>query len=342
MRVPARIRCVGALSGARVLVASLALVAGSLPAPEAAAHPLEPSLLEIHAKAGGADLRWKRPAGVEALPLAPWMDGCTWIDAPRSERLAGGDRLLWTVSCEGELPGRRLGIHGLPETRATALVRAIYADGRIYEAVLSASKPSLELPAVFSRFDVARQYLTLGVEHILSGLDHLLFVFGLLLLVRLSTRPLLKTITAFTVGHSITLSAAMLGFVQVPSSPVELAIALSVFALAVELSRESHEEVTRMQRMPWLMSGLFGLLHGFGFAGALAAVGLPFEAIPLALVSFNAGIEIGQLVFVTGVLLFWSAAGRLFAAASMRRLAVHVLGSLSAMWCFERAVALFA
>jgi hydrogenase/urease accessory protein HupE len=186
---------------------------------------------------------------------------------------------------------------------------------------------------------VVRGYLTLGVEHILTGPDHLLFVFGLLLLVSTS-RLLVQTITAFTLGHSLTLSAAALQFANVPSRPVEVLIALSVLTLAVELARDV-ERPTMLRRFPWAMAVGFGLLHGFGFAGALADVGLPAGDVPLALVSFNGGIEIGQLAFVGAVLTAGMLCRRWLPAISGRstRVAVYAMGMLSAFWCFERAAA---
>ena len=183
-------------------------------------------------------------------------------------------------------------------------------------------------------------YATLGVAHILTGLDHLLFVAGLLLLAR-TPRRLVETVTAFTVGHSITLTLAVLDLVRVPVAPIELAIALSVFWLAVELARTPRRP-TLVQRRPSLLAGLFGLLHGLGFAAALQAVGLPSGDVPLALVAFNAGIEAGQLGFVAVCLLAAAALRRLPLAWPRwaRELPLYAMGSLAAFWCFERAAAL--
>jgi hydrogenase/urease accessory protein HupE len=174
------------------------------------------------------------------------------------------------------------------------------------------------------------------VEHILTGPDHLLFVFGLLLLVSTS-RLLLQTITAFTLGHSITLSVAALGLATVPQRPIEVLIAVSVLVLAVELARDpAHASLLR--RFPWAMALLFGLLHGFGFAGALAEAGLPPGDIPLALVSFNVGIELGQLAFVGAVLVLGVALRRWLPslAARSNRPAIYAMGILAAFWCYER------
>jgi uncharacterized membrane protein len=180
-------------------------------------------------------------------------------------------------------------------------------------------------------------YSLLGMEHIWGGLDHLLFVFGLLLLVGGGTR-LLWTITAFTVGHSITLSLVTLGYFDYPVALVEFVIALSIFVLAVELTRASKHDI--LWRNPWWLAGGFGLLHGMGFAGALAETGLPQDNVPLALLFFNVGIEIGQIAFILAVLGVWVLIRKPLAAWQDRLLPIpiYVLGSLSAMWCIERGL----
>ena len=180
-------------------------------------------------------------------------------------------------------------------------------------------------------------YTVLGMEHIWSGMDHLLFVFGLLLLVGGGSR-LLWTITAFTVGHSITLSLVTLGYFDYPVALVEFAIALSIFVLAVELTRTEKHDV--LWRNPWWLAGGFGLLHGMGFAGALAETGLPQDNVPLALLFFNVGIEVGQIAFVLLVLAVWFVIRKPLAPWQDRLLPipVYILGSLSVMWCIERGL----
>ncbi|MGH7789157.1 MAG: HupE/UreJ family protein, partial [Candidatus Binatia bacterium] len=213
--------------------------------------------------------------------------------------------------------------------------------GRVVRAVVRAADPYLSIPAREAWTAILRAYVVIGIEHILGGLDHLLFVAGLLLLVR-TRRLLIETITAFTVGHSITLSLAVLDVVRLPSGPIELLIACSVFWLAVELARDPTARPSLVQRRPWIMALAFGLLHGLGFASALQEVGLPQADLPLALVAFNLGIEIGQLLFV---------ALCLSAAALLRRVParwpawaaqvpLYIMGTLAAFWCFERAAAL--
>ena len=180
-------------------------------------------------------------------------------------------------------------------------------------------------------------YLRLGFDHILSGADHLLFVFGLFLLCT-STSALIKTITSFTVGHSVTLSVAALGYSNLPTGPIEVLIAASVLALAVELARDQPEP-TLMRRYPWPMALGFGLLHGMGFAGALREAGLPSGEVPIALFSFNLGIELGQLVFVIGLVALSPLVGRLPIRIPTRA-AIYVMGSLAALWMIERGLAI--
>jgi hydrogenase/urease accessory protein HupE len=239
--------------------------------------------------------------------------------------------------------GYRIGFSGLSDSKTDALVRVKLADGRLTRGVVRGAEPFLLVPERESSFGVFRSYAELGVAHILTGLDHLLFVFGLLLLV-VGVKPLIKTVTAFTVGHSITLSLAALGLVNLPSRPIEVLIALSVFFLAVELSRSVDAPPTILRRFPWLMAAVFGLLHGLGFASALVEVGLPQTDIPLALFSFNVGIEIGQLAFVFVVLILKRLLRPLFVQLPRwaELVPLYAMGSLAAFWCFQRAAAMWA
>lgn len=180
-----------------------------------------------------------------------------------------------------------------------------------------------EAPAVFLG------YLRLGTEHILLGPDHLLFVIGFVLLLGLG-RPLLYTITAFTVGHSLTLAPAALGWLRVATAPVEVVIALSILLLAVELARPEGAPTTLTKRRPWLVAGGFGLLHGLGFAGALAEVGLPQSGVPTALFAFNVGVELGQLVVVAFLLAVLQVTG------SPKRVAAYGMGTLAVAWTLQR------
>lgn len=304
------------------------------------AHGLDPAALTLRETAPGVfDVRWRESAlrlpGSDVRPVLPAR--CRETSAPQAED--GGDHvtLRWTVDCGIEgLAGETLRIEDLGAAKINALVSVARLNGEALQTVLGPRRPSFDVPAHASALDVVRGYVTLGVEHILTGPDHLLFVFGLLLLVSAS-RLLVQTITAFTLGHSITLSAAALGLATVPSRPVEVLIALSVLALAVELARDPTEP-TWLRRFPWMMALAFGLLHGFGFAGALAEAGLPAGQIPIALVSFNGGIELGQLAFVAAVLGLGALARRAAPGLAPRstRVAVYAMGILAAYWCFER------
>ena len=192
-------------------------------------------------------------------------------------------------------------IDGLASTMTDALVRIEFVDGGEWVERLTPGAPQATIPAGQSGWAVAATYLKLGVEHILLGIDHLLFVLALILIAP-NTRQLIKAITAFTVAHSITLAAATLGFVHVPPTPVEAAIALSIAFVAAEIVRAREGKAGIAARAPWIVAFAFGLLHGFGFAGALSEIGLPAGHIPVALLFFNVGVEIGQLLFVAVVL----------------------------------------
>ncbi len=325
-----------------------AVLFGTLLAAPAAAHRLAPSLLEARELGSGrVEVRWKtpqvQPRGGELQPELP--DHCPPVGAARAERGATGVTLRWRVDCGSRgLVGATLRVRGLRESRTAALVRVELEDGRTVQAVLDAERDAFEVPARQGARRVAGEYLALGGGHILGGLDHLLFVLGLVLLVS-GRRALVLTVTAFTAGHCVTLSLAALGFVRFSPRPVEFAIALSVLVLAVELANGTRQprraRASLLRRQPWTMALLFGLLHGLGFAGALARVGLPAEEIPLALLSFNAGIELGQLAVVAavlgGALLLRPAFAR--GPAWLVRAPAYGIGSLAAFWCFQRAFA---
>ncbi len=311
----------------------------------ALAHAATPALLELRELGEGRlDVRWKLPRlrSLAADPQPVLPAPCRPVDAPEVSEDDVSMTTRWVTDCGSEgLVSRRIGVDGLSEARTDALVRVVFADGHVFRSALTATAPFVTIPPGEAWLDVAYGYVRLGVEHILTGPDHLLFVFGLLLLVG-TTRALLRTITAFTVGHSITLSLAVLGYARVPSGPIEVSIAFSVFVLAVELAREVDPSQTVLGRRPWLMALLFGLLHGLGFAGALREVGLPEHEIPTALLSFNVGIEIGQLAFVLAVLLLRRLARPLWERLPhwIEAVPTYAMGSLAALWVIERSVAL--
>jgi len=328
-----------------VLTTAMTTLIGILPARPALAHPLAPALLELREEAlGRVSVKWKRSAlrvpGSDLQPILP--PDCNRLEEPRVEEQDAAMIAYWAIDCGAQgLVGRTLRIDDLGPAKIDTLVRIELADGRKIQRVLRRSEPSMVVPERATRFGVFRDYLAIGFEHILSGADHLLFVFGLFLLCS-GLAPLAKTVTSFTVGHSITLSLAALGYARLPSGPIEVLIAASVLALAVDLARDE-TRTTWMRRFPWPMALVFGLLHGLGFAGALREVGLPDGEIPMALFSFNVGIEVGQLVFV-GLLLVLAPLMRgvplPLPGSTQRRAAIYVMGSLAAFWMLERGSAL--
>jgi hydrogenase/urease accessory protein HupE len=321
---------------AALAIFALALLARG----EAHAHGLDPAFLSLSEKEPGVyTVLWRASAlrlpGANVQPALPAR--CRQVG--RSEAVDGGDRiaLRWTVDCgPGDLAGETIGIEDLAAAKISGLLSIERRDGEHIQSVLSPSRPSFVVPRRPDRWEVARAYAALGVGHISSGPDHLLFVLGLLLMVS-SARPLLKTVTAFTLGHSLTLSVAALGWSAVPQRPVELLIAVSVLVLAAELARDG-ARASLLRRSPWMMALVFGLLHGLGFAGALAEAGLPVANVPLALFSFNVGIELGQIGFVAAALL--AGAGLKQRLPSVARLAarpaIYAMGTLAAFWCYER------
>ena len=324
--------------------ATILAALGLLAAVRGEAHGLAPALLALRETGAGAyEVTWKssvlRMPGANVQPVLP--PGCRPTSTPVATDEGDRVSVRWTVDCGPQgLAGRALAVDDLAVAKIDVLLRIERGDGATIQSVLTARSPSFAVPAAPGRWDVFRGYAALGVEHILTGPDHLLFVFGLLLLVSAS-RLLVQTITAFTLGHSITLSAAALHVASPPSRPIEVLIALSVLTVAVELARDAGRG-TILRRFPWAMALGFGLLHGFGFASALAEAGLPAGDIPLALVSFNVGIEAGQLAFVGAVLAASAGLGRWLPVLRATRPAVYAMGILAAYWCFERLAAWLA
>jgi hydrogenase/urease accessory protein HupE len=247
-----------------------------------------------------------------------------------------------TLRCEGGLAGKTIAVDGLESTLTDVLVDVKHADGRIETRLLSPASPSVTFDAATTGARRAASYLRLGVTHILMGVDHLLFVLGLVLIVA-DRWMLVKTITSFTVAHSLTLAVATLGFASAPLPPLNAAIALSILFLGPEIVRTWRGETSFTIRHPWVVAFAFGLLHGFGFASGLAAMGLPKAEIPLALLLFNVGVEIGQMLFVVLIL----ALERSFRVLAIRwprwaeALPGYTVGSLGAFWTIQRTVMLF-
>jgi hypothetical protein len=311
------------------------------------AHPMAPSLLEVtESEKGRAEVTWKKPMtripGREMRPRLPSF--CEPVDLPTVEPVKTGIVERWEVECGGQsLEGATIEVEGIERGRTDVLLRVGLADGRSFRTVLRPASPSFVVPARERARDVMKAYVRMGFEHILAGIDHLLFVLGLIVLVK-GGRKLIGVITAFTLGHSVSLSLAALGLVRIPSRPVDLLIALSIFILGVELLRDPDGKPGLVRRYPWAMTTGFGFLHGLGFAGALVEIGLPAGEIPLALFSFNVGIEIGQLLFVFVVLLN-GAALRLLAfqwPSWSTRATAYAVGSLASFWLVDRIVLIFS
>jgi len=317
-------------------------------------HALAPALLEVVEKAatdGTARyaLLWRtsvsRAQGAVVEPQLP--ADCQPIAAPQLSSEENQSLVQrWEVSCAQSLAGRQLRVAGLEHSGINVILR-YERQGSVTTRLLDAAEPAFIVPGATVTAPVAPAYFALGVEHLLFGFDHVLLVLGLVLLVR-KIKPLVWTITAFTLGHSMTLALATLGIVNINQALTELGIAISILYLAAEILKPAGRS-SLLRRRPWLMATAFGLLHGLGFAGALAEVGLPQGEIPLALFAFNAGIEVGQLVLVMGIVaLGWSfQQGRIYfqrsenkPAAFLPLLPAYLMGSFAAFWCFERLAVL--
>lgn len=303
-------------------------------------HEIRPGYLELkEASPDTFEVVWKMPVR-RTLPakLDPTLPPhCTEVNPVRTYPAAGATIRRWSVACPGGLAGHPVAIDGLENSITDVLVRIERTDGGTQVERLEPSRTSLVVADTPGGWNVAWTYLVLGVEHILLGIDHLLFVLALLIIVR-GWRRLVATITAFTLAHSITLAAATLGLVEVSQQPVEAVIALSILFVAAEIVHGRQGRVGLTERLPWLVAFTFGLLHGFGFAGALAEVGLPEQSIPLALLCFNVGVEIGQLLFVAAVLVV-VALVRALRASALPRIeitATYAIGTLAAFWTIER------
>lgn len=314
-----------------------------LAAAPAFAHELRPAYLELHEyKVGEFRVLWKTPMrGDLRLALSPVFSGKTQALSPVTARQIGGAALQsWRLRAIEPLRGQVVHIAGLEATMTDALVRAEFADGTNWTKRLTPQEPAVTIPLRQTGWAVAGEYLLLGIEHILLGIDHLLFVLALLLITHGGWK-LVKTVTAFTVAHSITLALAALGVVRVPQAPVEAVIALSIVFVATEILHAQQGRQGITARMPWLVAFTFGLLHGFGFAGALSEIGLPQGQIPLALLFFNVGVEIGQLMFVAVALsLIVLIRGMRFDfPAWVQRLPPYAIGSMAMFWVMQRIAA---
>lgn len=290
-------------------------------------HDATPGSLGLEETAPGRFLvRWSAPvmARGEAARVDPeFPEHCALLEG--------------TIDC-GSAGLTSLDFAGLEGSLHRVVVRVVWQGGREQTAVASWERPRLEFHDGTNTAQTIREFAKLGVEHILGGVDHLLFVLALVLLVRDGKR-LFATVTAFTVAHSITLAASVLGFARAPAAPVEAVIALSILLVAVECAKPGD---SWSRRVPWAVAFGFGLLHGFGFAGALAEVGLPPHQVSLALGAFNGGVELGQLLVVAPAWFALRFLGRSPRAAAAERVLVYAIGAAAACWSIERVWAVFA
>jgi hypothetical protein len=317
----------------------------------ASAHEVRPAYLQIRQSGPDTyDVLWKVPGRGDGMRLGLYVElptDCVRLGELQSSFVDNAYTERWTVRRAGGLTGAAIHIAGLTATMTDVLVRVERLDGTTQVARLTPSRPSFVVEAAPTRIEVAGTYTRLGVEHILTGMDHLLYVLAMLLLVT-GLKRVVATMTAFTATHSLTLTAATLGWVHVPQPPVEAGIALSIVFVAREIARSRKGAPGLTERWPWVISFTFGLLHGFGFAGALSEVGLPQAAIPVALLFFNVGVEIGQLLFVVAVV-----AALVFGRSALRRLRPpiftylrsstfarlappYAIGSVAMFWVIQR------
>lgn len=312
----------------------------------AAAHPLAPALLQFDELAPGRyAVTWRTPvARMGSADVAPRLPPACAEQGERRSVIENNEALVerWTVACGGAgLAGQALAVSGLAESGINVIVRIVPRAGAPAAALLDAAAPAFTIEPARAAGAVFRDFVAMGVAHLLTGPDHLLFLLGLVLLVR-RLRPLVATITAFTVGHSLTLALAALDVVRFNPAAAELGIAASIVAVAVTLAQPPAARPL-LARRPWLMAGGFGLLHGLGFAGALLDAGLPAGEVPLSLLGFNLGIELAQLLVVAAALAA-AAAWRRAPAWRAPRWAgaapVYAMGAVAACWCWERAFAL--
>ena len=340
----------------RVIISVLLMLSYAVPA---IAHEMRPGYLELTETAEHRfSVTWKVPMkGDAVMRLSPELPAHCTEQSPPSRRMIQAAMLKqWSVICPGGISPGVIHIDGLRKTLTDVLVRIEYLGGTTQTTRLTGLQPGFTVSGEPSSYEVVLTYLTLGIEHILLGIDHLLFVLALLFLVR-SWPRLIGTVTSFTLAHSLTLAAAALNWVQVPQAPVEAVIALSIMFVAIEVLHARKGRIGLAARMPWVVAFIFGLLHGFGFAGALNEIGLPENAIPLALAFFNIGVEIGQLLFIAAFFIFMWLVSKLLhkrfatdtslsptwaATARLSFPVAYVIGSLAAYWLIERTVSFWA
>lgn len=307
------------------------------------ADTINPALLNIKEnKMGWYDVTWKVPTkNNKALPLDAHLPKSMELIGSPLVRIAPGAHIETSrfKTNGASILGEKISVEGLLATQSQVLLRVELNDGAVFTSFLKAEASEFVVPLNPSKLDVALEYWKLGTIHILEGVDHLLFVFALLLIV-VGVRPLIKAITAFTVAHSITLALTTLGLLSLPAAPTEAIISLSIMFLAAEIIHKYRGELSLTEKYPWVVAFIFGLFHGLGFAGALAEIGIPEQEIPLSLLMFNVGVETGQLLFIAGVLSILALLQRLpfKLPKSALKLVPYGIGTVAAFWTIERVV----
>jgi len=311
----------------------------------ASCHESQPGTLELRQVAQDRyEVIWRAPIYYgRPHPARLELPGSWKTVVEPTERLLADSQVFRSVVTVGDkgVEGSIIRFPGLEGTITDVFVRMNRLDGTTLTAVVRPTKPYAQLRGERTWYTTAGEYIGLGFHHIMQGIDHLLFVLGLLLIVK-GRMMLLRTITAFTVAHSITLAIATLGYARAPLPPLNAAIALSILFLGPEIVRTWRGETSLTIRSPWIVAFLFGLLHGFGFASGLSTTGMPKAELPLALLFFNVGVELGQLVFVFTAL----ALVRSFKVLEVRwprwaeALPGYAVGSLGAYWTIQRTIIL--
>jgi len=309
------------------------------------AHPLAPSLLQLNETPTGMTVRWKtsnKSAGPQLTPRLP--EHCQFSEKPLIEKQNDAVVVSSALSCDS-LIGQSIGINNIENSISTVLLRYHSRDGNISSQLLDAKKPDIIIPASMTSLQVMQEYLNLGVEHLLEGLDHILFIIALTLLIT-NLRRLLLVVSLFTLGHSLTLALSVFNILNTPSTPVEILIAASIVFLAAELLKRDNQKQSLVEKHLWILPLVFGLLHGLGFASALSATGIPNNDIPTALLAFNIGIELGQIFIILTVVgslfLYKKTQLKLCTDTKVERRAMllssYSIGCISAYWCIERVL----
>ncbi len=305
------------------------------------AHEVRPAFLGIsQIDSITYKVTWKIPAVGDLVPKISPSFPDSWVAELKDARQINSSvRREYLVTTNEQINGKTIVIEGQSSTLIDVLINVDLLSGEQYSKILSPDQPFYTIPATSSTLETIKTYLFLGIDHILLGVDHLLFVLALIFITK-GKWKIVKTITAFTIAHSITLSMAALELVSIPTPPVEAVIALSIVFLAKEIIQHGRGEETLTYKYPWLVAFSFGLLHGFGFASALSETGLPQNAIPLALAFFNVGVEVGQLIFIGVILLFrWSLnAFKVEVPLSLQRVPIYLIGGVASFWLIERVI----